>query len=159
MVPKNWEHPKRLDGSFQPMYNESYEERMAEWNSEKEKWDSGIFPEWANEENKKLSFEEWEGEAPDPEYYMPSLKDEEKTHYMMYETTSEGTPISPAFSTKEELARWLADNYASAFAKSTATYEQWLAMINVGWAPSAIMTSQGLVSGVVALPQDSKVKE
>jgi hypothetical protein len=77
----------------------------------------------------------------------------------MYETTSEGTPISPAFSTKEELARWLENNNSSAFGKSTATYEQWLAMINAGWAPSAIVTSQGLVSGVEACQPAQKAKE
>ena len=42
---------------------------------------------------------------------------------MIYETCSEGSPISPAFETPEELARWLTDN---SFGSMTATYEQWL---------------------------------
>lgn len=71
---------------------------------------------------------------------------------MMYETTSEGTPISPAFTSPEELARWLTDTGASAFGKDTATYEQWLRVCQGGYAPSAIYTSDGgLQSGVAAL--------
>lgn len=57
--------------------------------------------------------------------FMPDFGDK-ATHYMMYETCSEGTPISPAFATPEELARWLTDNRACAFGDMTATYEQWL---------------------------------
>jgi len=57
---------------------------------------------------------------------------------MMYENTSEGTPISPPFETPEELARWLADNNASAFGGMTATYEQWLATCKGLYAPSMV---------------------
>ncbi|MCK5445108.1 MAG: hypothetical protein KAI73_05745, partial [Rhodospirillaceae bacterium] len=74
-----------------------------------------------------------------------------RTHWQMYETTSEGTPISPPMETPELLARWLADNNASAFAKDTATYEQWLSTIKRGFAPSAIMGDGKLESGVAAL--------
>lgn len=77
---------------------------------------------------------------------------EEATHYMMYETTSEGTPISPDFSTPEELARWLADTGASAFADQTASYEGWLRVARGGYACSAVSVGGGsLVSGVDAL--------
>ena len=70
---------------------------------------------------------------------------------MMYEITSEGTPISPAFATPEELARWLSDNEAIAFAGMTATYEQWLRVANGGYAGSAVMTDGKMESGVAAL--------
>jgi dihydroxy-acid dehydratase len=52
--------------------------------------------------------------------------------------------------TPEELARWLADNNASAFASMTATYEQWLATCKRGWSPSAILENGELKSGVEA---------
>jgi non-ribosomal peptide synthetase component F len=151
MVPANWVHPKQSNGRFQPMHDQNYTERLAEWEAEKAKWDSGDFPEWGSEDNRKLTYEEWDGEAPKPENYMPSFKPEEKTHYMMYETTTEGTPISPAFATKEELAHWLTDTGASAFGATTATYEQWLTTINRGWAMSAVSIKGEVVSGVVAL--------
>ena len=87
-------------------------------------------------------------ERPDPADYMPEFPEGEATGWCMYETTSEGTPISPVFETPEELARWLADTGASSFGSSTATYEQWLSMIRAGWAPSAVATSEGVSSGV-----------
>ncbi len=86
---------------------------------------------------------------PNPDDYMPDFPEGTATGWCMYETTSEGTPISPAFETPEDLARWLADTRASAFGGSTATYEQWLRMALAGWAPSAVVTSDGaLHSGV-----------
>ena len=71
--------------------------------------------------------------------------------WQMWETTSEGSPISPVFDTPETLARWLADNEASSFGSETATYDQWLSMITDGWAPLMVVDSEhGLRSGVEA---------
>ena len=90
--------------------------------------------------------------------YIPSLNNSykgEATHLQMYETISEGTPISPVMETPEELAQWLFDNGASAFGFSTATYEQWLSTIKRGWAVSAaIVNGRGLISGVEALHEE-----
>ena len=98
-----------------------------------------------------FSYEEWDGKRPQEIDYMPDWPAEERTHYMMYETTSEGTPLSPAFSAPEELARWLADTGANAFAGDTATYEQWLRVCRGGYAPSAVYSQEtGLISGVAA---------
>ena len=60
--------------------------------------------------------------------FMPDWSPDEATHYMMYETCSEGTPISPAFATPEELARWLTDTGASISGSMRASYEQWLSI-------------------------------
>jgi hypothetical protein len=69
--------------------------------------------------------------------------------FQMWETVSEGSPISPVFKTPEELAKWLADNGASAFGSETATYEQWLKMITgPGWSPSAMVVGGVMMSGV-----------
>jgi hypothetical protein len=68
--------------------------------------------------------------------------------WQMWETCSEGSPISPVFETPEELARWLADTNASAFGSEGASYDNWLGMIREGWAASACADSQGLRSGV-----------
>jgi len=99
-----------------------------------------------------MCYEQWAGQRPHRDDYMPNWPAEQRTHLMMYENTSEGTPISPAFETPEELARWLADTGASAFGSDTASYEAWLRVAQGGWAPSAVYTPQtGLVSGVQAL--------
>ena len=47
----------------------------------------------------------------------------------MWETTSEGSPMSPVFATSEELAAWLADTGASIFGSATADKAQWLKII------------------------------
>jgi len=78
----------------------------------------------------------------------------QETHYpgwQMWETTSEGSPISPVLESPEQLAHWLADNKASAFGSQTATYDEWLSMLGVGSSVSAIYTPEtGLISGVSA---------
>jgi hypothetical protein len=88
----------------------------------------------------------------DPSDYMPDFPAGTATWFVMYETCSEGTPISPAFATTTELARWLADTGASSFGQMTATYEQWLRMCDVGHSFGSIVISNGqMMSGVVAI--------
>lgn len=91
-----------------------------------------------------------EESRPDPADHMPDFSDVPAAEMglCMYETCSEGTPISPVFRTPEELARWLADNGASSFGDMTATYDQWLSVCRGGWAPSAVVDGSGLRSGV-----------
>jgi hypothetical protein len=140
-VAKNWEHPKNeLTGRYKPLFPYSYyEESKEEFLTELVK--NGL----------QSAIYEY-GSAPDINDYMPNWDNSEATHYMMYETTSEGTPISPAFETPEEVARWLVDNNASAFADQTATYEAWLRVANGGFAVSAVYTpDNGLQSGVEAM--------
>ena len=74
--------------------------------------------------------------------------------WQMWETTSEGSPISPVFETPEKLARWLAETGASSFGDSGASFTQWLGMIKAGWAPSMIAGSHGIESGVAAVVGD-----
>lgn len=68
--------------------------------------------------------------------------------WQMWETTSEGSPISPVMVSPEALAEWLSDNKASAFGDQTATYDAWLRMINSGYAPSAVSCDGEIISGV-----------
>jgi len=153
-VPKDWRHPiDQATGRHKPLYDgNDFARRLREWNEENAKWSSGEFPEYADEDSRKMSYSEWNGDQPKSCEYMPAWSDAERTHLMMYEVTSEGTPISPAFATPEELARWLVDNNASAFGNSTASYEGWLRVAKGGFAPSGVYTPQtGMVSGVDAL--------
>lgn len=158
-VTKNWEHPKDENGNYKPLLGYSFTERLKEWEEAKEQWDKGYRSSWDDKnpwkpkeaDELEMTFEEWDGEKPEIEDYMPEWTEEEKTHIQMYEDTSEGTPISPVFDNAEEMAKWLADNGASSFGSMTATYEQWLATINRGWSPSMVADSSGLKSGVEAL--------
>ena len=71
--------------------------------------------------------------------------------YQMWETVSEGSPISPVFATALELAQWLSENSAGTVDEG-ATVEQWMTMIEGdGWAPSAVGTATGITSGIQAV--------
>lgn len=139
-VSKDWNHPKGVEGNYIPLL-EGYKEAAAE------------FLKIANNKGLQEAVE-YTG-CPDKDDYMPDWSDEDKTHLMMYENTSEGTPISPAFETPRQLAEWLADNNASAFGDSTATYEQWLSVCKHGWAPSMVLSCAGLQNGVEAMLKDN----
>lgn len=156
-VPADWQHPKRRTfnhrgqfvESYHPMFDRPYGEAIREWIDEFEAWERGERADYAKGET--MPFWEWHAAPPDPAYYRPDWPEESRTHLMMYEDTSEGTPISPAFKTPEEVARWCADNGASAFGRSTASYEAWLNIARGGFAPSMVYTPEtGLVNGVSA---------
>lgn len=66
--------------------------------------------------------------------------------YQIWETVSEGSPISPVLATPEALAQHMAGRKWGA--DQGSSYESWLAFINgPGWAPSMVMDSSGLHSG------------
>jgi hypothetical protein len=127
-VPANWQHPKMNNGRYQPMRDKSYREAMSKWTAARD-----LFAQGKGDDGDPLpdaaqgcTFEKWHGDKPNPDYCRPDWSDEERTHYQMYEDTSEGTPISPVFATPEEVARWCADNGASAFGSMGADYEWWI---------------------------------
>lgn len=71
--------------------------------------------------------------------------------WQMWETTSEGSPISPVFDTPEKLARWLADTNASAFGSEGASYEAWLkTIVGGGYAVGSVLIGGKMISGVEA---------
>ncbi|ORL48623.1 Hypothetical protein (plasmid) [Pseudomonas putida] len=135
-VPANWQHPS--DGNFpdgkprfDPLFSANrFISRAAQWDEDATKWELGEFPEEADDNDRALSFEEWDGPRPNPDDYMPLWPESECTHFMMYELSTEGTPISPAFETLEELATWLADNQVCLYANEPTNYEQWLKVCN-----------------------------
>ncbi|MEO1658134.1 MAG: hypothetical protein AAFR65_10450 [Pseudomonadota bacterium] len=112
-VPANWDHPKRDHYgrvSSQPMYDEKIEDRLASWladfdriraggltDDEREWYPNGL-ADWMSDEA-----------PPDPKYYRP-WADEDATWFQLWETVSEGTPVSPPFETAEELISYLAEN-------------------------------------------------
>jgi hypothetical protein len=49
--------------------------------------------------------------------------------YQLWETTSEGSPVSPVFETLEELCQWC-EVHASTFSSFKATKEQWQKMLS-----------------------------
>jgi len=120
-VPEGWKHPRRENGAYVPLFPADF-----------------------------AVGEEGDEDYISEEDCMPQWEPEKLTYMMMYENTSEGTPISPAFPREdvEGLAQWLADNNASSFAGRGATKEQWLRTIEEGYGPCAIICNGVLKSGV-----------
>lgn len=96
---------------------------MIRYHSDKEGWEygcshcdgEGIM--YLNEEIKRLHDEfEWQ-EPPTGE------------GYQMWETTSEGSPITPVFKTPEELAEYCERENVSLFGYQTGSKEEWLSII------------------------------
>jgi len=155
-VPADWEHPK-VNDSYIPLFGDSFSTAAAEWDAGNQKWKEGFRDDYdggwkpLDGSEEVTTYAKWTGERPVEADYMPDWPEEERTHYQMYETCTEGTPISPVFATPEELARWLTNNGASAFASQTASYDGWLRVCRGGFAPMAVMDGKGLRSGVEAL--------
>lgn len=131
-VPAGWVHPFDFARKQHVPLHNGFDAAKREYDEISAKWEDGLVEDYLDggwkprEPGYSTTLEEWHGERPDPANYCPDWPEAERTHYQMYEETSEGTPISPVFATPEDLARWLADNGASAFAGMTLSYERWL---------------------------------
>lgn len=90
---------------------------------------------------------------PDPDDYFPSWPEGVATWFQVYQTVSEGTPVSPPFATREELVDYLVANgdfWDQARRKNGRfggmdcrpwTREQATRFVfDTGWAPSLIVT-------------------
>lgn len=102
-VPPNYEHQKDEAGKFIPQLDSDYETAALEWIDGFEKHRRG---EHKSEYAKEFKYY-WEYEMP-PEadgYRQPF--DVEPTWYQVYETVSEGTPVTPPFETIDELVEYL----------------------------------------------------
>jgi hypothetical protein len=85
--------------------------------------------------------------------YMPELPEGTPYGWQMYETVTEGSPISPIFTTKDELAEWLASPDAGQEQVSQAAAR---AFVADGWAPTFIDRGNGLLTGVESAGRDSR---
>lgn len=115
-VTPDWEHPiselcghnkKCYPRCFQPLFDKDYRTAATEWMASYETWRSeGCQPDGYD----GIFFWEWEA-PPDPEHYrIRCWTPEEATHFQIYETVSEGTPVSPHFGTKAELVDYLVEH-------------------------------------------------
>jgi hypothetical protein len=129
--------------AYKPLYDRSYDEARREWHEGKALWNAGTHPDQQRDDPPDCTWEEWDGEAPDPDRYRPHWAPEDATHYQMYETVSEGTPVSPVFATLDELAVWLVGQGYSPQASRE--------FCRTGWAPSMVMApGMGLKDGITA---------
>lgn len=146
-VPPHWDHPKTKlyhNGyGYQPMFDETFAAAAARWKKDFAEWESG-----GNKDHPDMQFWEWDGGPPDREYYRP-WADDDATWFQLWETVSEGTPVSPPFATKAELIDYLAeqgdfwDQKRGDGAWSRQAAER---MIGAGWAPSLIVIGSSIIA-------------
>ncbi len=149
MVPPNWEHPKDESGRDKPMYDERFEDAAAKWKKDFAAWEAGERPNYFSElEDGKLEYWEWEVGPPDREYYRP-WKDEEATWFQVWQTVSEGSPVTPPFATKPELVEYLVahgdfwDQKRGDGPWSRKSAESFV--LGVGWAPTLMQVDGQVV--------------
>ena len=65
--------------------------------------------------------------------------------YQVWETVSEGSPLTPVFATPGELADWCVANLDK---RDGGTRDQWMRFIDAGWCPSAVVVDGVFTSGV-----------
>jgi hypothetical protein len=98
------------------------------------------------------SLEKYEGQRAEAEAWEPTGPPK-GDGWQLWETVSEGSPISPVFDSPEGLADWMASpDYTWGAVKSDddrPSYESALQFVNAGWAPTFAASAQtGVVSGV-----------
>ena len=123
-VPPSWDHPKKSNGEYQPMHDRSYHAAIDDWRRE---------------------FGDEAGNQPERECYRP-WEESEATWYQLWETVSAGTPVSPPFETKEQLAAYLAtcgDFWDQKRGRGGCGMDAAEAFVEVGWAPSLVAVRVG----------------
>lgn len=127
-VAPNWQHPKNADGHYIPLH-ESFP-----YNAEE--IIEGLRDGWLKDE---------------PPFYgieiMPQWPEAERTHYQMYENVSEGTPVTPPFSTKEALIEYLVEHgdFSRRKGYDRRTAE---AFVAYGYAPSMVISDGKILMGI-----------
>ena len=118
-VPPDWEHPRWTEddapynslrsvvGEYRTLFDESYSEAVRRWVAG---FQAFLINHPSGVDANGCSY--WEGESPpDKNHYRDrEWNEEEATHYQVYETVSEGTPVTPHFATKDELVDYLVEH-------------------------------------------------
>ena len=149
-VPGDWEHPKyteadaplrNLVGEYRPLYDEDYETAANEWLANLALWQRGEHPSQPSGYGRYF----WEYDAPPDEDTHRDRKwsADEATHFQMYETVSEGSPVTPSFATTAELVNYLVE-IGDFWDQSRGTggwkREAAKQFVETGWAPSMVVT-------------------
>jgi hypothetical protein len=133
-VPPDWEHPRDERGNYIPLYDEDYTIAADGWLAQVMAWERGDDPdrEVAARQYGDRYYWDWDGGPPDRDRYRTrAWTAEEATAYQIYETVSEGTPVSPVFASLDALIAWLVDQgHSERAARGFAAS---------GWAPSLSM--------------------
>lgn len=152
-VPPNWQHPHTKDDygrmRAQPMYDRTFAEAALAWKEELAKWERGERPDYCTDDSRNLEYWEWNGDPPTREYYR-TYDSADATWFQLWETVSEGTPVSPPFATLDELAEHLAkhgDEWDQSRGHGGWGIERAKAFCADGWAPSGAIVDGKFLEG------------
>ncbi len=152
-VPPNWEHPRKESNPehHQPMYETNYLVAGREWVEGLLRWERGENP--AKEKYGDDFFWDWEGPPPDSQYCVPydPAEFKETGWWQVYETVSEGTPVTPAFATPEELIDYLAtkgDFWDQRLGTPPPSREAAERFVKAGWVPSMVIGGGKIATGI-----------
>jgi len=121
-VPENWKHPKRVSSysgkeEFEPMFDD-YVRMLEYYRGEVDKFIKHMTEVW--KDGKTIIYDTTYTDVKEVyEYFTeddclepPTFDDyiPEGEWFQLFETVSEGTPLSPPFKTKDELVEWLVNN-------------------------------------------------
>jgi len=118
-VPLDWKHPthpypethwsrtspSRLHDAYSAFFclnTPSVSDAQARWDEENAQWSAGT-----HKYQKAYPYVEYAGERPTTFTNMPDFPADEVLGFCLYETVSEGTPVTPVFATEEELVNYL----------------------------------------------------
>ncbi len=171
-VPSGWEHPTESDYSlrggirlaYQPPAGEKFRslndddwagamrdwwhDRIVSWAMRALWYWPSIFG-WCDPPVMVRHPPDESDKPPDYWMYRPRWKKRDQTHYQLYQTVSEGSPISPVFATLEELATWAAAQEREVWVGVRGlSYDEWMRFLDCGYAPSMVVSSAGIQSGV-----------
>lgn len=174
----NWEHPRRdcphtpwTNGCdeakvhngkcYQPMYDRDYKSASDEWKAAFLAWENGERQARLAKDGEDYEYWDWNGMPPDKDYYRQAWTAEEATWYQVYQTVSEGSPVTPPFATQEELVDYLVEN--GDFWDQRRGHGGWNRetaerFVGIGWAPSLISANGQLSAprdGIPASARDS----
>lgn len=134
-VAVHWQHPKLEDRLYVPLLDGAWFERDVRcYEENKRMWERGMVRDIVNndwitrgEAGVCVScFYSYYGDEPDARDYMPQWDARDATQYMLYETNTRGTPLSPAFTTRDELAAWCVENNITLCPTRKLTFTGWL---------------------------------
>jgi hypothetical protein len=149
-VPKDWEHPIGDNGHHIPLHDGDYRTACEEYQRNVVLWNAGCHPAQKDGPEPYGCQFYWQYAGSPPAEvgmegsHMYEEPRDDLTHYQLYETTSEGTPIGPVFDNLDDLCEWAADN-ATTFASFKATAEEWKSMLSNG----LVYATQECVGGKV----------
>lgn len=106
-VPLDWQHPTDEYGDYIPLEGITYEQAMKDWRKRKRECEAD--PSCVELYNFPGDTGEilWDEKPTDPSSYFPEWPEGTKLGWCYYENTTEGTPLSPVFKTKNELEIWM----------------------------------------------------